>query len=208
MHCIAPPEQLLAMYPHSDNDGAFVMNFCPSDETIACETIYIMHTVIENEWTYLSYWWGPDQTGSSERMAISLMVNSRIKTERVANLPIGVAESGVFLEGTGRLNINTYTYKNENLTNRKLKRKRKQKRNGWGHLRGGASRPSRRLPRFRLCFRFRFNFRFFKILVLYVYVLIFNCPVLDLITQNSPACPKLSERVPNTSQTRPKAESK
>ena len=63
---------------------------------------------------------------------------------------------------TGRLNINTYTYKNQNLKNRKLKRKRKQKRNGWGHLRGGASRPSRRLPHFRFCFRFRFNFRFFK----------------------------------------------
>ena len=40
---------------------------------------------------------------------------------------------------------------------RKLKRKRKQKRNGGGRLRGGASRPSRRLPRFRFCFRFRFN---------------------------------------------------
>ena len=40
---------------------------------------------------------------------------------------------------------------------RKLKRKRQQKRNGGGHLRGGASRPSRRLPRFRFCCRFRFN---------------------------------------------------
>ena len=40
---------------------------------------------------------------------------------------------------------------------RKLKRKRKQKRNGWGHLRGGASRPSRRFPRLRFWFRFRFN---------------------------------------------------
>ena len=77
----------------------------------------------------------------------------------------------------GRLNINMYTYKNQTLKNRKLKRKRKQKRNGWGHLRGGASRPSRRLPCFRFCFRFRFNFRFFKFLFLYVYVLIFNRPV-------------------------------
>ena len=40
---------------------------------------------------------------------------------------------------------------------RKLKRKRKQKRNRGGHLRGGAKRPSRRLPCF--CFRFRFNLR-------------------------------------------------
>ena len=41
---------------------------------------------------------------------------------------------------------------------RKLKRKRKQKRNEWRHLRGGASRPSRRFPRLRFCFRFRFRF--------------------------------------------------
>ena len=41
---------------------------------------------------------------------------------------------------------------------RKLKRKRKRKRNGWRHLRGGASRPPRRFPRFRFRFRFRFNF--------------------------------------------------
>ena len=40
---------------------------------------------------------------------------------------------------------------------RKFKRKRKQKRNRGGHLRGGASRPSRRLPRLRFCFRFRLN---------------------------------------------------
>ena len=55
------------------------------------------------------------------------------------------------------------------MTNRKLKRKRKQKRNGWGHLRGGASRPSRRLPRFLFCFRFHFNFRFFKFWILKYY---------------------------------------
>ena len=42
---------------------------------------------------------------------------------------------------------------------RKLKRKRNQKRNGWSDLRGGASRPPRRFPRFRFRFRFRFNFR-------------------------------------------------
>ena len=30
--------------------------------------------------------------------------------------------------------------------------KTKTKQNGWGHLRGGASRPSRRLPLFRFCF--------------------------------------------------------
>ena len=42
---------------------------------------------------------------------------------------------------------------------REFKRKQKQKRNGWGHLRGGASRPSRRLPRLRFCFRFRLNLR-------------------------------------------------
>ena len=42
---------------------------------------------------------------------------------------------------------------------RKLKRKRNRKRNGWRHLRGGASRPPRRFPRFRFRFRFRFNFR-------------------------------------------------
>ena len=37
--------------------------------------------------------------------------------------------------------------------------KRKQKRNGWSNLRGGASRPPRRFPRLRFCFRFRFDLR-------------------------------------------------
>ncbi len=37
--------------------------------------------------------------------------------------------------------------------------KRKQKRNGWSDLREGASRPPRRFPRLRFCFRFRFDLR-------------------------------------------------
>ena len=42
---------------------------------------------------------------------------------------------------------------------RKLKRQRKQKLNGGSNLRGGASRPPRRFPRLRFCFRLRFNLR-------------------------------------------------
>ena len=36
----------------------------------------------------------------------------------------------------------------------RLNQKRKQKHNRWGHLHGGASRPSRRLPWLCFCFRF------------------------------------------------------
>ena len=42
---------------------------------------------------------------------------------------------------------------------RKLKQKWNQKRNGGRHLRGGASRPSRRFPRLRFWFHFCFNLR-------------------------------------------------
>ena len=42
---------------------------------------------------------------------------------------------------------------------RKLKRQRKQQRNVWSNLRWGASRPPRRFPRLRFCFRLRFNLR-------------------------------------------------
>ena len=64
---------------------------------------------------------------------------------------------------------------------RKLNRKRKQKRNRGSDLRGGASRPSRRFPCLRFCFRFRFNFRLILIFKknckseLSMYILNFLC---------------------------------
>eukprot|EP00746_Dinoflagellata_sp_MGD_P018519 gnl/MRDRNA2_/MRDRNA2_14293_c0_seq1.p1 gnl/MRDRNA2_/MRDRNA2_14293_c0~~gnl/MRDRNA2_/MRDRNA2_14293_c0_seq1.p1 ORF type:complete len:1101 (-),score=208.54 gnl/MRDRNA2_/MRDRNA2_14293_c0_seq1:43-3345(-) len=68
---------------------------CPLDQSRTCENVMNTHEFEENEWTFMSYWYGPDEKGN---LAHTIMVNSRAWKENT-NAPLwGIANSGLFLE--------------------------------------------------------------------------------------------------------------